>query len=93
MRVSVLQENFHKGLSIVSRAIQEPASLPSCERDSDHRRPRLRLSATNLELGIKRVDWRQGRIGGSITVPARTLQDFISTLPPERVDLDWTCAR
>ena len=25
--------------------------------------------------------------GGAITVPARTLQDFINTLPPERVDL------
>ncbi len=89
MRVSVLQENFHKGLSIVSRAIQSRPSLPILANvilTTDD--ARLRLSATNLELGISAWIGAKVESGGSITVPARTLQDFISTLPPERVDLD-----
>lgn len=89
MRVSVLQENFHKGLSIVSRAIQSRPSLPILANvmlTTDD--ARLRLSATNLELGISAWIGAKVETGGSITVPARTLQDLISTLPPERVDLD-----
>jgi DNA polymerase III subunit beta len=89
MRVSVLQENFHKGLGIVSRAIQSRPSLPILANvmlTTDD--ARLRLSATNLELGISAWIGAKVETGGSITVPARTLQDLISTLPPERVDLD-----
>lgn len=89
MRVSVLQENFYRGLSIVSRAIHSRPTLPIlanvmiATEDA-----RVRLSATNLELGI--TAWIGAKVddSGSVTVPARTLQDLVSTLPPERVDLD-----
>jgi DNA polymerase-3 subunit beta len=89
MRVSVLQENFHRGLSIVSRAVQSRAPLPILANvlmTTDD--ARLQLSATNLELGI--TVWIGAKIDepGSITLPARTLQDLVSTLPPERVDMD-----
>jgi DNA polymerase-3 subunit beta len=49
---------------------------------------RLRLAATNLEMGI--TAWIGAKVEreGAITVPARTLQDLVSTLPSERVDLD-----
>jgi len=90
MRVSVLQENLYRGLSTVSRAIQSRPPLPILANvmiatDDD---ARLQLSATNLELGI--TAWIGAKVdaSGAITVPARTLQDLISTLPPERVDLD-----
>jgi DNA polymerase-3 subunit beta len=88
MRVSVLQENLAKGLSIVSRAVATRPTLPILSNvliSTDD--GRLKLSATNLELGVV------ARIGakvdeeGAITVPARTFQDFVNTLPPERVDL------
>jgi len=48
---------------------------------------RLRLSATNLELGI--TSWIPAQIQeeGSITVPARTFSDLITTFPPEAVVL------
>lgn len=90
MRVSVLQENLYRGLSTVSRAIQSRPTLPILANvliatDDD---ARLQLSATNLELGI--TAWIGAKVdaSGSITVPARTLQDLVSTLPPERVDMD-----
>ncbi|MFW5714631.1 MAG: DNA polymerase III subunit beta, partial [Brevefilum sp.] len=48
---------------------------------------RLRLSATNLELGI--TSWIGARIEGegAITVPARTFTDLIGNLPNENVTL------
>jgi len=89
MRVSVLQENLHKGLSIVSRAIQSRPTLPILSNVLlSTEDARLQLSATNLELGI--TIWIGAKVeeDGAITVPARTLLELVGTLPPERVDLD-----
>jgi DNA polymerase-3 subunit beta len=88
MRVSVLQENLAHGLSIVSRAVSPRSTLPVLANvlvATDE--GRLRLSATNLELGI--TCWIGAKIEeeGSTTVPARTFTDLVSTLPGERVEM------
>jgi len=51
---------------------------------------RLRLSATNLELGIS--FWIGAKIEeeGSTTVPARTFVDLVNTLPNDTVSMDLT---
>jgi DNA polymerase-3 subunit beta len=53
---------------------------------------RLRLSATNLELGI--TCWIGAKIEeeGSTTVPARTFVDLVATLPQEQVSLNLATA-
>jgi DNA polymerase-3 subunit beta len=53
---------------------------------------RLRLSATNLELGI--TCWIGAKIEeeGSTTVPARTFLDLVGTLPQEQVSLSLATA-
>lgn len=89
MKVSVLQENLAHGLSIVSRAVSPRSTLPVLGNiliATDE--GRLRLSATNLELGI--TCWIGAKIEeeGSTTVPARTFTDLVSTLPPDRVQMD-----
>ncbi|MBC8496029.1 MAG: DNA polymerase III subunit beta [Chloroflexi bacterium] len=89
MKVSVLQENLAHGLSIVSRAVSPRSTLPVLGNiliASDE--GRLRLSATNLELGI--TCWIGAKIEeeGSTTVPARTFTDLVSTLPPDQVRMD-----
>ncbi len=92
MRVSVLQENLARGLSIVSRAVSPRSTLPVLANvliASDE--GRLRLSATNLELGI--TCWIGAKIQeeGSTTVPARTFADLVSTLPASnQVDMSLT---
>jgi len=88
MRVTVLQENLARGLSIVSRAVSPRSTLPVLANvliATDE--GRLRLSATNLELGI--TCWIPARIEqeGSTTVPARTFGDLINTLPADQVQL------
>jgi DNA polymerase-3 subunit beta len=89
MKVSVLQENLAQGLSIVSRAVSPRSTLPVLANvlvATDE--GRLRLSATNLEMGI--TCWIGAKIGeeGSTTVPARTFSDLINTLPEGQVDMD-----
>jgi len=89
MKVSVLQENLAHGLSIVSRAVSPRSTLPVLGNiliASDE--GRLRLSATNLELGI--TCWIGAKIQdeGATTVPARTFTDLVSTLPPDQISID-----
>ncbi len=89
MKVSVLQENLSQGLNIVSRAVSPRSTLPvlgNVLAATDE--GRLRLSATNLELGI--TTWISARIEreGSTTIPARTIADLVSTLPKDQVLMD-----
>jgi DNA polymerase III subunit beta len=86
MKVTVLQENLARGLGIVSKAVSPRSTLPVLANvliASDE--GRLRLSATNLEMGI--TCWIPARIDeeGSTTVPARTFADLVSTLPADQV--------
>ena len=86
MRVTILQENLARGLSIVAKAVSPRSTLPVLANiliATDE--GRLRLSATNLEMGI--TCWIPARIDeeGSTTVPARTFSDLVSTLPSDQV--------
>lgn len=88
MKVTVLQENLARGLGIVSKAVSPRSTLPVLANvliASDE--GRLRLSATNLEMGV--TCWIPARIEeeGSTTVPARTFVDLVSTLPSDQVML------
>lgn len=88
MKVTILQENLARGLGIVSKAVSPRSTLPVLANvliASDE--GRLRLSATNLEMGI--TCWIPARIEeeGSTTVPARTFSDLVSALPSDQVML------
>ncbi|NLG50310.1 MAG: DNA polymerase III subunit beta [Chloroflexi bacterium] len=89
MKVSCLQENLAKGLSIVSRAVATRSTLPVLSNillATDE--SRLKLSSTNLEIGIN--CWIGAKVSevGSITVPARLLSDLVNSLPADRIDLE-----
>lgn len=103
MKLTCLQENLSKGLSIVGRAVATRSTLPITNNvlltteDS-----KLKLAATNLEIAIS--CWMDAKVseGGAITVPARLLTDFVSSLPegdieialsPKTKTLELKCAR
>jgi DNA polymerase-3 subunit beta len=91
MKVSCLQENLARGLSIVARAVAPRSTLPVLGNilvATDN--GRLRLSATNLELGISYWIGAQIEEDGSTTVPARTFVDLVNTLPNDTVTMDLT---
>jgi DNA polymerase-3 subunit beta len=84
-----MQENLAKGLSIVSRAVASRATLPVLSNvllATDHNR--LKLAATNLEIGI--TCWIGAKVeqDGAITVPARTFIDLVNALPHDQVHMD-----
>lgn len=91
MKISCLQENLSKGLATVGRAVAARSTLPILSNillESDE--GRLRLAATNLEIGVN--CWVGARVEeeGSITVPARLLTEFVNSLPPGQIDMELT---
>ena len=83
MKVSCLQENLAKGLSIVGRAVASKSTLPVLANVllATDDEGRLKLSATNLEIGIN--CWVGAKVDqeGSTTVP---VPDWKGTpTPPE----------
>ncbi len=89
MKVSCLQENLSRGLGLVARAVATRSTLPVLGNvllATDH--GRLRLSATNLELGIS--CWIGAKVDeeGAITVPARTFVDLVNALPNDTVSME-----
>lgn len=88
MKVIVKQQQLAHSVSIVSRAVSPRSTLPVLQNillKTDQ--GRLRISATNLELGI--TSWIGARIEGegAITVPSRTFTDLVSNLPSDQVVL------
>ena len=85
-----MQENLARGLGVVSRAVSNRSTLPVLAnvllKTEDGG---LRLTTTNLEIGL--VYWVPGKVetDGSTTVPARLLSDLVSSLPGgQRIDLE-----
>jgi len=89
MKVSCLQENLAKGLSVVSRAVAARSTLPVLGNILlATEEGRLRLSATNRELAL--TCWVGAKIEeeGSVTVPAKTFVDLVNTLSQDMVSLN-----
>ena len=89
MKLSCLQENLNKGLNVVGRAVATRTTLPITNNillATDQ--SRLKLAATNLEMAI--TCWTGAKIEeeGAITVPARLLTEFISSLPSDKIDIN-----
>jgi DNA polymerase-3 subunit beta len=88
MNVSVMQENLARGLGVVGRAVSSRATLPVLANVLlKTENAGLKLTATNLEIGIN--CWVPGKVTdeGEITVPAKLLTELVSSLPNQRIDL------
>ena len=86
MKATVKQQQLAHGVNVVARAVAPRSTLPVLSNiliKTDE--GRLRLSATNLELGITTWIGANVQNEGAITVPARTFSDLISNLPNEDV--------
>ena len=88
MKLSLTQENLHKALSIVSRVASTRSNLPVLSNILlSTSANRLRLAATNLEIGVNYWIGCKVEQEGSITVPARLFSEFIATLPSQNIEL------
>ena len=88
MKLTCTQQDLAKGLSIVSHAVSTRTTLPilshiqvTTEGDT------VRLSATNLEIGITCKVPAKVQEEGRTTVPARLFTDFINSLSEGSVEM------
>lgn len=88
MKLQVTQENLAKAVNSVARVANNKSTLPILAnillKTIDNR---LTIAATNLDIGITHYIGSKLKEEGSITVPARLMQDFISSLPDGIIDL------
>ena len=89
MKLQVTQENLNRALGSVARVANTRNALPILSnvliKTSNNR---LSLSATNLDIAITHFIGAKVSDEGSITVPARLMQDFISSLPSGVINLE-----
>lgn len=89
MKVSVTQANLHKALSVVGKIVGSRSTLPVLSNvllatDAN----RLKLSSTNLEIGINTWIGAKVEETGSLTIPARLFSDYVSSLGEGNILLD-----
>ena len=88
MKIITSQKNLSRGLNIVERVVSKNPSLPILNNillKTDN--GRLKLSATNLEIGINYSLGSKIEETGEIAVPARIFSDFVSNTAEEKITL------
>lgn len=90
MKLEVLQEDLNQGLSVTSRFIASRPQLPVLANIlfAAEKNNRLKLSATNLDIGIQY--WLDAKVAkpGQLTIPAKEISEFVSYLSPGKLDLE-----
>jgi len=89
MKIQILQKKLKEGLNIVEKISSKSLTLPilnnilfSTEKNF------LKLTTTDLEIGIN--FWILAKIEkeGKITVPSRLCSSFVNLLPDKKIDLE-----
>jgi DNA polymerase-3 subunit beta len=89
MKLQVTQENLNHALNSVSRVANSRGTLPILANVLIKTiNNRLSLAATNLDIAITHYIGAKVDDEGSITVPARLMQDFVSSLPDGVINLE-----
>jgi len=88
VKLTCKQQDLSRGLSAVSHAVSGRSTLPILQNillTTDH--GRLKLSATNLEIGIN--CWIDAEISeeGTTTVLAKLITDYVNSLPSDVVEI------
>jgi len=88
MKLQVTQENLNRALGSVARVASSRNTLPILAnillKTVDNR---LSIAATNLDIAITHYIGSKMSSEGAITVPARLMQDFVSSLPSGVIEL------
>jgi DNA polymerase-3 subunit beta len=88
MKLTVTQSALSSALGVVGRAVPSRSTLPVLSNILlSVENGRLRLSATNLEIGI--TTWIDADVTteGAITLPAKVLVELVSQSPSGRISL------
>lgn len=88
MRLKILQQDLAGPLQSVSRSVGVKASLPVLgniliEAEGN----KVKLSATNLEVGVIKEIKAEVIEGGSITIPSKTFNEVVSSLSGLEIEI------
>lgn len=90
MKLTCTQENFKKAIFNSERMVSKQNTLPILNNilfETD--KGSLKLSATNLEIGVSVQIGAKIENEGKITIPARLIGNFVNNLPPgENISLE-----
>ena len=86
MKVALLQENLAKALNHVAKAISTRPSIPVLSNVLiEAKKGKLKLSSTDLEIGINAWIGADVEEDGEVSVSARLLSEFINSLKSGKV--------
>lgn len=89
MKLQVTQENLAHALSTVARVANSRGTLPILSNVLLKTESNLlSIAATNLDIAITHRIGSKIEAEGAVTVPARLMQDFISSLPDATLELE-----
>jgi DNA polymerase III subunit beta len=82
MKLTCTQENFKKAIFNVERVVSKQTTLPILNNILfEAGKSGLKLSATNLEIGVVVKIGAKVEKEGKITIPARLISSFVNNLP------------
>lgn len=88
MKLIVNQKNIKRAIGLVEKIVSKNSSLPILNNILlKTENGRLRISATNLELGINTLVGVKIEEVGEIAIPVRIFSDFINAVKDEKVTL------
>ena len=89
MKLICLQENLKNGLNIIQNIIGKNLILPILNNILlETKNGRLKISSTNLEIGIDTWITCKVEKEGKITIPAKPFSFFINNLPNDKIELE-----
>jgi DNA polymerase-3 subunit beta len=89
MKITVHKDRLQRALGFVERVTSRNATLPILSNILlGTEAGRLRLSATNLEIGVSALIGAKVDTEGKVAVPARTLSDFIRGVREDSISLE-----
>src|SRR3989338_8559081 len=88
MKITVNKKNLKKALNLVEKIVSKNSSLPILNNILlKTENGRLKVSATNLEIGVNYVIGAKIEELGQIAVPSRIISDFIGNILDDKVSL------
>ena len=88
MKITINQKNLKKALNLVEKVVSKNTSLPILNNILlKTENGRLKVSATNLEIGVNYIIGAKIEEVGQIAIPARIISDFIGNIIDDKVSL------
>ncbi len=93
MKITLLQSNFARAINQISRIVGARTTLPVLNNVLiTAQKGKIRLSATNLEVGISTQAIGKIEEEGELTLPVRLLSDFVLNNKDESIQLETNAA-